>query len=50
MTVEKARPRQQGFEPQDRRRYSLQELIEQITPESRHAEIDWGPRFGKEVW
>jgi antitoxin MazE len=33
-----------------RRRYRLENLIEQITEENRHAEIDWGPRRGNEVW
>jgi len=29
---------------------TLNELVAQITPESRHAEIDWGPAVGKEIW
>lgn len=31
-------------------RYTLEELVEQITPENRHGEIDIGPAVGKEVW
>jgi antitoxin MazE len=29
--------------PKHRRRYSLGELIEGITPENYHSEIEWGP-------
>jgi antitoxin MazE len=29
-----------------RRRYQLESLIEQITEENRHSEIDWGPGAG----
>jgi len=29
---------------------TLEELVAQITPENRHAEIDWGPAVGKEIW
>ena len=31
-------------------RYTLEELVAQITPENRHEEVDWGPPVGKEVW
>lgn len=31
-------------------RFTLEELVAQITPENRHEEIDWGPPVGKEVW
>lgn len=31
-------------------RYTLEELVEQITPENRHDEVDLGPPVGKEVW
>ena len=31
-------------------KYTLEELVAQITPENRHDEIDWGPPVGKEVW
>jgi antitoxin MazE len=33
-----------------RRRYDLQRLINGITDENRHAEIEWGPRLGNEAW
>ena len=31
------------------RSYSLEELLEQVTPENRHDEIDWGEPQGKEL-
>jgi antitoxin MazE len=34
--------------PKRRRRYSLGELIEGITPENYHAEVEWGPPVGNE--
>jgi antitoxin MazE len=33
-----------------RKRYSLDELIKEITPENLHAEIDSGIAVGNEVW
>jgi len=36
--------------PKSRRRYRLEELVEHITEENRHAETDWGPPVGNEVW
>jgi antitoxin MazE len=36
--------------PKRRRRYSLEELIEGITPENYHSEVDWGPPVGNEAW
>lgn len=33
-----------------RPKYSLEELLEGITPENLHPETDWGPPVGKEVW
>ena len=30
------------------RKYSLRELVSQITPANRHAEVDWGQDQGKE--
>ena len=30
--------------------YTREELIAGITQENRHAEVDWGPAVGKEVW
>lgn len=32
------------------KQYSLEELVEQITPENIHAETDWGPATGREAW
>jgi len=29
---------------------SLDELLEQITPENLHGEMDWGVSAGKEAW
>jgi len=33
-----------------RRKYSLEELVSDITPENRHPEIDWGEPVGGEAW
>ncbi|MBE9124036.1 AbrB/MazE/SpoVT family DNA-binding domain-containing protein [Tychonema sp. LEGE 07199] len=38
------------IEPITRRRYSLEELIEAITPENVHTEVDTGVAVGNEVW
>jgi antitoxin MazE len=38
------------IEPIVRRRYSLEELIEAMTPENVHTEIDTGLAIGNEVW
>ncbi|HEY2739756.1 MAG TPA: AbrB/MazE/SpoVT family DNA-binding domain-containing protein [Thermoanaerobaculia bacterium] len=31
------------------RRYTLEELVQGITPENRHEEIDFGPPVGREI-
>jgi antitoxin MazE len=36
------RPRQE--------RYTLEELVAQITPENVHGDTDWGPPVGRESW
>lgn len=36
--------------PRKRRRYSLDELVKQITPENLHTEIDSGVAVGNEAW
>ena len=33
-----------------RRKYTLAELLEGVTPENVHAEVDFGRPVGKEVW
>jgi antitoxin MazE len=33
-----------------RRRYTLEQLIDGITQENRHRELEWGPPVGNEVW
>ena len=38
------------IKPIKRKRYSLSELVEQITPDNVHGEIDTGVAMGKEVW
>jgi antitoxin MazE len=38
------------MKPRGRKRYSLDELIKEITPENLHAEIDSGIAVGNEVW
>lgn len=30
--------------------YTLEELVEGITDENRHGEVDWGRPVGNEVW
>jgi antitoxin MazE len=30
--------------------YDLDELLDQITPDTLHDEVDFGPPVGKEVW
>jgi antitoxin MazE len=32
------------------RRYSLEALMEEVTPENFHGEIDWGAAVGDEAW
>ncbi len=32
------------------KRYSLKELLDQVTPESIHEEVDTGPSVGGEAW
>jgi antitoxin MazE len=32
------------------KRYSIDEVVEGITPKNRHGEVDWGKGVGKEVW
>ena len=31
-------------------KYTLKELVDQITPRNSHAETDWGVPQGKEIW
>ena len=31
-------------------KYKLKDLVDQITPENRHEEVDFGPPQGKELW
>jgi antitoxin MazE len=31
-------------------RYTLDELLDQITPENIHGETDWGSAVGREAW
>ncbi|WP_066384397.1 MULTISPECIES: AbrB/MazE/SpoVT family DNA-binding domain-containing protein [unclassified Anabaena] len=38
------------IKPKTRKRYSLNELIDAITPENVHGEIDSGIAVGNEVW
>ncbi|MEA5594476.1 AbrB/MazE/SpoVT family DNA-binding domain-containing protein [Rivularia sp. UHCC 0363] len=38
------------IQPKKRKRYSLEELVSQITPENSHGEIDSGVAVGNEVW
>ena len=36
--------------PINKPEYTLKELVDGITDENRHDEIDWGRPVGKEVW
>jgi antitoxin MazE len=36
--------------PKRRRGYSLRWLIEGITPENYHSEVEWGSPVGNEAW
>lgn len=36
--------------PKKRRRYNLKELVDGITEQNGHPEIDWGPPVGNEAW
>ena len=36
--------------PLKKRKYTLKELVDGITPENMHGEFDWGPPVGKEAW
>jgi antitoxin MazE len=36
--------------PRKRKRYSLDQLVQGITPDNLHAEIDSGVATGKEIW
>jgi antitoxin MazE len=33
-----------------KRKYTLKELLKQVTPENIHGETDWGPPRGREAW
>jgi len=44
LVVEIAKPKRR------QRRYSLEQLVAEISPENRHQELEWGPRVGNEVW
>jgi antitoxin MazE len=37
-------------EPTRRRRYTMAELLEGMTPDNKPEEVDWGPPVGREVW
>ncbi|NJM73867.1 MAG: AbrB/MazE/SpoVT family DNA-binding domain-containing protein [Scytonema sp. RU_4_4] len=38
------------IQPRKRKQYSLDELVQGITPENRHVEVDSGVAVGNEVW
>lgn len=38
------------IKPQRRRKYTLDELLEGMTPDNFHSEIDMGTPVGNEVW
>ena len=38
------------IEPERKRRLTMSELLEGITPDDRPELVDWGPPVGREVW
>lgn len=49
--VDGEEPASEGAEPKvTRRKYTLEELLEGMTAENLHPEIDWGPPVGREFW
>jgi antitoxin MazE len=38
------------IQPVAKPKKDLAALLEGITPENRHEEVDWGPPVGREVW
>ena len=50
MTVENGALVVKLAKPKKRRRYLLETLIDEITEENRHAETEWGPPVGNEIW
>jgi len=50
MTVENGALVVKLTKPKKRRRYLLETLIDEITEENRHAETEWGPPVGNEIW
>ena len=32
------------------KRYTIEELVADMSPDNHHGETDWGPPVGKEVW
>ncbi len=33
-----------------KKKYTLEDLVSQITPENLHTEVDWGRNMGNEEW
>jgi antitoxin component of MazEF toxin-antitoxin module len=50
MRDENDRPATKPSSPRKRRRYRLEQLINAISEENRHPEIDWGAPHGGEAW
>jgi antitoxin MazE len=50
MTVENGALVVKVAKPKKRRRYVLEQLIDDITEENRHPEVQWGPPVGNEIW
>lgn len=38
-----------GVTHEAKRRYTLDELVDGITPQNRHEEVDWGKAVGREM-
>lgn len=39
-----------SYKPLDDKHPTLEQLMEGVTPENMHPEIDWGHPIGKEIW
>ncbi len=50
VTIERVGEDEIRIRRRKRRRFTLNELLAQITPENMHAEVPTGAPVGKEVW
>lgn len=38
------------IKPKHTRKFTLEELVSEITPQNRHQETNWGWSIGREIW